>query len=117
MCVVVRPLVDNAERVLLVEEVKFHRFGVVEGVGFLYEAWLKLVVLAAVHKDCVGNLGRSCIVKRGRFGKQFAAELVDGVCSCLAKAQHLVDFLLRLTCGTIVHHAESKGDAKWREDG
>ena len=65
--VLVCPSVDDVDGLLLFVEVESLRLCVVEGVGFVYEALLKLVALSAVHEDGVGNLGSGRIVERRRF--------------------------------------------------
>ena len=114
--VVVRPTIDDVYCLFLLVKVECLRLCVVECVGFVDEALLQFIALAAVHEDGVGNLGSSRLVECRSLGKQLAAERVDCVGSGITEAQHFVDFLLCLSCSSVVHHAQSVGDAKRGEN-
>ena len=111
--VVAAPLVDDVE-CLAVGKVACLGLRVVVGLGLVHKRFLQFVAL--VHVDGVGYHHLREFVEGGSLGEHLAAESVDAVGPCVAEAQHLVDFLLRLTGGAVVQHTQSVGDADGRED-
>ena len=113
--VVAGPLIDDVHG-LPVGKVAVLWLCVVVVVGFLYEAVLQLEAQALVDEDGVGDECRRLLVERASLVEHLPAEGVDGVGSRITKAQHLVDLLLRLPVGSVVHHTQGVGDAQRRED-
>ena len=111
---VVGPLVDDVHR-LAVCEVAVLGLGVVIGVHLIHETLLQTVAAAFVHEDGVGNVGLGSVVKGVRILQHLLAEGIDGVCPCLAEAERLIDFLQGLSVGSVVEHAQGKGNAQRRK--
>ena len=114
MCMVAAPLVDDVTRRIVIEVARLG-LGIIIIVGFLYEWRLQFVAPMIVYIDVVGNLGSGLLIEYGDLAEHLVAELVDSICSKIAKAQHVVDFLLRLAGSTIIQHTHGIGDAQRRQ--
>ena len=109
------PLVDDVHR-LSVGKVAILRFSIVIVVGLLREVILQTIAKAFVDKDGVGNERLRMTVECLSLLKHLVTELVDAIDTSLAKAQYLIDFLLRLTCRTVVQQPQRVGNAQWRHN-
>ena len=106
------PLVDDVHR-LAVHKVAALRRGIVVSLCRQHEVGQQHVGL--IHIDVVGGVHLGSLVERVAFRHHLVAESIDGIGPRIAKAQHLVDFLLRLSSRSVVQHAQGVGDAQRRE--
>ena len=110
--VVAGPLVDDVPCQSVAEVARLGR-GAVVLLSQLHEVRPQHVVL--VQENIVGHVHARLPVELATLSHHLVAELVDGLCPGIAETQHLTDFLLRQTGGTVVQHAQCAGDAQRRE--
>ena len=102
------PLVDDVHR-LPVLEVACLRLSIVIGVCYVQEVGQEVAWL--IEEDGIGEHHIRLLVECRQFGEHLAAEGVDAVGSCFAKAKGLTDFLTCHACCPVVEHSQGVGDA------